>query len=148
MVLLIHGDITHGEEVIIMEEKFHPQKAYEKVEMVRHNSDKLDIWMASRKNELGGKTYCFVLMVDGKPIAEILKEPNDLMPEFDFTEQLKPVFDSAREIDSRRSPEEFDAMNSEVTKVINDGLDKFESDNSHIMGITSSNATNDIRAYH
>jgi hypothetical protein len=108
-----------------MEDKKHPQKAYEKMEMVRHNPDKLGIMMASRKDELGGKTYVFVLMVDNKPIAEILREPNDLMPEFDKSELLAPMWEAAREIDSRRTPEEFNETHAEVKQIITDHSEEF-----------------------
>ena len=90
------------------------QKAYEKLEMARRNPEKLKLMIAN--DEAGGGHI--ILVVDWNPIAVILQEPNDLTPDHDMTKLLTPMFDKAAEVDQRKTPEEFNEDNLQVTKII------------------------------
>ena len=102
--------------------KPYAQKAYEKIEMVRRNPDKVNVMIAT--DSFGRNSL--VLMVDTTPIAMMLQEPNDLAPEHEKSEILKETFGEARSIDMRWHPDDFDTPNVLVAGIIEDGIKRLE----------------------
>ena len=98
------------------------QKAYEKLEMVKRNPDKLRVMIA----EDGEGMKAIVLMVGNSPVALMLKEPNGLYPNFEKAEILHQTFEVASAVDMRKHPEEFAEDNMLVTGIIEDGLRELE----------------------
>jgi hypothetical protein len=98
------------------------QKAYEKLEMVKRNPDKLRVMIA----EDGDGMKAVVLMVKDTPVALILKEPNGLYPNFEKSEILHQAFEVASAVDMRKHPDEFAEDNMLVSGIIEDGLSEME----------------------
>ena len=112
---------------IVNGEKIFTQKAYEKLEMAKRNSEAIQVMLAIDEDNISKKNpngYSLVLMVGAIPIAEILTSTrfNKLKPEFDKSIRLREVFDEASQIDNRETIRDFDFPNEEVTAIIKSGL--------------------------
>jgi hypothetical protein len=98
-----------------MSDKAHVQKAYEKVQMLRNTPCKENIRVMVAADSTGKQNL--ILMMGGVPIATILREPNDLVPDFAQSLEIEKVFDRAREVDSRVEPDSFSEESSDELAV-------------------------------
>ena len=103
-------------------------KAFEKLEMVKHNAEKLGVAIVKTTEELDENTteYHLVLMLGTRPIAEILTHERstfELEPDYKKSEKLNEIFSKASKLEGRRSEEEFDYHNSKVERFINKEVD-------------------------
>ena len=107
-----------------MTDKEFSQKAYEKVEMVRRNPDKITVMVAEDDEAEFG--YSLVLTVGTTPIAKILRsnEIDAMTPDFDDSDKLAKSFADAARIDTRQTIKEFDEHDLDVTRILDRGLTK------------------------
>jgi len=93
-----------------MTDKAHIQKVYEKLAMVKEATPaSINVMLATDQF-----MPSFVLMVGNVPIAEFLHEPNDLLPDFEKSEEIRELFKSASKVDNR---EDFNEVSPAVTEV-------------------------------
>lgn len=101
--------------------KAHIQKVYEKFAMVLEaNCTEMSVMLARDSQGVPS----LILMVDNVPIAQFLHEPNDLSPDFDKSETIMKLFQSASAVDTR---EDYDMDSPEVTAVFdNAGYERID----------------------
>ena len=107
-----------------MSDKEFNQKAYEKVEMVKRNPDKITVMVAEDQEAPTGRSL--VLTVGSTPIAKILSEIDlsAMTPDFNQSDALAESYAEAARIDTRQTPEEFNGHNFAVTQILDRALTK------------------------
>ena len=101
-------------------------KAFEKLEMVKHNAGNLGVAITTEEIDENTTEYHLVLMLGTRPIAEILTHERstfELEPDYEKSEKLNEIFSKASKLEGRRSEEEFDYHNSKVERFINKEVD-------------------------
>ena len=103
-------------------------KAFEKLEMVKNNPEKIGVAIVKTTEEVDENTteYHLVLMLGTRPIAEILTHERstfELEPDYKKSERLKEIFSQASKLEERKSEEEFDYHNSKVENFIHQKVD-------------------------
>ena len=105
--------------------KAHIQKVYEKFAMVKEAGrefPRVSLSVMLARDSQGVPSL--ILMVGNVPIAQFLHEPNDLSPDFDKSETIMKLFQSASAVDTR---EDYDTDSPEVTAVFdNAGYERFD----------------------
>ena len=100
-------------------------KAFEKLEMVKNNPEKIGVAIAKTTEEVDENTteYHLILMLGTKPIAEILTHERstfELEPDYKKSERLNEIFSQASKLEERKSEEEFDSHNYKVANFLNE----------------------------
>ena len=103
-------------------------KAFEKLEMVKNNPEKIGVAIVKTTEEVDENTteYHLVLMLGTRPIAEILTHERstfELEPDYKKSERLNEIFSQASKLEERKSEEEFDYHNSKVENFIHQKVD-------------------------
>jgi len=103
-------------------------KAFEKLEMVKNNPEKIGVAIVKTTEEVDENTteYHLILMLGTRPIAEILTHERstfELEPDYKKSERLNEIFSQASKLEERKSEEEFDSHNYKVANFLNEEVD-------------------------
>tara|TARA_B100000945_G_scaffold195300_1_gene156947 strand:- start:10658 stop:11059 length:402 start_codon:yes stop_codon:yes gene_type:complete len=123
-------DLTtfESEYYLVPKQKAFVIKAFEKLEMVKNNPEKIGVAIVKTTKEVDENTteYHLVLMLGTRPIAEILTHERssfELEPDYKKSERLNEIFSQASKLEERKSEEEFDYHNSKVENFIHQEVD-------------------------
>ena len=104
-------------------------KAFEKLEIVKNNPEKIGVAIAkvvSNTEEDIPTEYHLILMLGTRPIAEILTHERstfELEHDYKKSERLNEIFSQASKLEERKSEEEFDYHNYRVANFLNEEVD-------------------------